>query len=472
CGNTVILKGSENCPRTHQLIVEAFADAGFPPGVVNYITNAPADAAAVVQAMVAHPAVRRVNFTGSTKVGRLIALTCAKYLKDAKREFVIIESSDKVGGRVRTDLVDGFQLDRGFQVFLTSYPEALKVLDYDKLQFQKLPSGARIRRGKDYFVLPNPLKDLFTAPQAAFSPIGNLFDKVNVLRLNFATSNAAEPNRTANGDIALSTLSFLEKYGYSDKFVKSFFKPFFGGVFLDKELTTRSDFFKFLYHHFAIGEVVIPSAGIQAIAEQIAGFFIPTELRLNSNVEKINGKTVQLTSGEEINADKIVVATDAAGAARLLGERLSTEFNGTSCIYFTSDKPLNFSGKPFLIINSNKSEMINHILEVSAIAPSYSPQGKTLISVNLIGNSYLDAEILVKKVLNELTIWFGDEYEWRHLKTYRIPAALPRFDAKFKPLPAQVTENIYRCGDYTAYPSLNAAMKSGREVAEMLCQQT
>ncbi|MBP6900633.1 MAG: aldehyde dehydrogenase [Burkholderiaceae bacterium] len=81
CGNTVILKGSENCPRTHGLIIEALQDAGFPAGVVNYVTNAPADAGAVVEAMVAHPAVRRVNFTGSTKVGKIIAQTCARYLK-------------------------------------------------------------------------------------------------------------------------------------------------------------------------------------------------------------------------------------------------------------------------------------------------------------------------------------------------------------------------------------------------------
>jgi benzaldehyde dehydrogenase (NAD) len=100
CGNTVVLKGSENCPRTHQLIIEAFQDAGFPPGVVNYITNAPADAAAVVEAMVAHPAVRRVNFTGSTRVGRLIAMTCAKYLKPAvlelggKAPLVVLDDAD------------------------------------------------------------------------------------------------------------------------------------------------------------------------------------------------------------------------------------------------------------------------------------------------------------------------------------------------------------------------------------------
>lgn len=102
CGNTVILKGSENCPRTHGLIVEAFVDAGFPPGVVNYITNAPADAGDVVEAMVAHPAVRRVNFTGSTKVGRIIAGTCAKYLKP-----VLLE----LGGKAPLIVLDDADLD-------------------------------------------------------------------------------------------------------------------------------------------------------------------------------------------------------------------------------------------------------------------------------------------------------------------------------------------------------------------------
>ncbi len=102
CGNTVILKGSENCPRTHQLIVEAFHEAGFPAGVVNYITNAPADAGTVVEAMIAHPAVRRINFTGSTKVGRIIALTCAKYLKP-----VVLE----LGGKAPMVILDDADID-------------------------------------------------------------------------------------------------------------------------------------------------------------------------------------------------------------------------------------------------------------------------------------------------------------------------------------------------------------------------
>jgi benzaldehyde dehydrogenase (NAD) len=86
CGNTVVLKGSEVSPATHGLIVEALQEAGLPKGVVNFVTNAPADAGAVVEAMIAHPAVRRVNFTGSTRVGRIIAQTCATYLKPAVLE--------------------------------------------------------------------------------------------------------------------------------------------------------------------------------------------------------------------------------------------------------------------------------------------------------------------------------------------------------------------------------------------------
>ena len=116
-GNTVILKGSENCPRTHQLIVEAFQEAGFPAGVVNYITNAPADAGAVVEAMVSHPAVRRVNFTGSTRVGRLIAMTCAKYLKPAvlelggKAPMVVLDDADPALAGCSVDTVMGAMLE-------------------------------------------------------------------------------------------------------------------------------------------------------------------------------------------------------------------------------------------------------------------------------------------------------------------------------------------------------------------------
>ena len=399
----------------------------------------------------------------------IAGLTCAKYLKDKGVEALILEASDAVGGRVRTDVVEGFKLDRGFQVLLTSYPEAQKLLNYKELRFQSLPSGARIRNGEDFFVMPNPLKDIWTAPQALFSPVGGLFDKAKVLQLNLETRNAAEPNDVSKQKPNESTADFLKNYGYSQGIINQFFKPFFGGVFLEKALATDSSFFKFLYNQFSVGDVVVPENGMQAIPEQIAAHLSPNQLRLNTPVEKIIGKTVYLANGETVEAEKIVLATDAKTAARLLGEESKTEFNGTVCLYFTSDTPLKLDGEPYLIINSNTDELINHILIASDVAPSYAPAGKTLISVNIIGNNEFSDDDLKEKTHAELIKWFGAGNDWRHLKTYRIKDALPQY---FRHSGAgnilKINEHTYRCGDYIAYPSLNAAMKTGREVAEMI----
>jgi protoporphyrinogen oxidase len=405
--------------------------------------------------------------------GGIAGLTCAKYLKDNGIEALILEASDNVGGRVRTDKVEGFLLDRGFQVLLTSYPEAKKLLNYDNLRLHTVPSGARIRSGNEFFVMPNPLKDFSKAPQALFSPVGNLLDKIKVLQLNLATQNAAEPNgaNSRQGE----TAAFLKNYGFSDKMINRFFQPFFRGVFLEPDLQTEASFFKFLYHQFATGDVVVPQNGMQAIPEQIASHLSPRQIRLNTAVEKINGKKIHLQNGEILTAQQIVLATDAQTAARLLGEKAApeTEFNGTVCLYFASDTPLQLEGEPYLIINSNENELIDHLFINSAVAPSYAPAGKSLISVSIVGDSALSDEVLTEQVRGELIKWFGQKNDWRHLKTYRIPKALPRFYTDSpKNSNLQINEYTYRCGDYTAYPSLNAAIKTGREVAEILTRSS
>lgn len=392
----------------------------------------------------------------------IAGLTCAKYLNDKGIKALILEASDAVGGRVRTDIVQGFKLDRGFQVLLTSYPEAQKLLNYEALNFKNLPSGARIRNGNDFFVMPNPLKDFWTAPQALFSPVGGFFDKLQVLQLNLDTRNIGDPEELKSSK---STMAFLKNYGYSDQMIERFFVPFFRGVFLEGKLKTNSTLFKFLYGQFAKGDVVVPENGMKAIPEHIAEYLSPKQIRLNTRVQKIDGKIVFLENGETIEADKIVLATDANSAAKLLGKEPNVEFNGTICMYFESDIPLKTEGKPYLIINSNTDELIDHLLPASDIAPTYAPEGKTLISVNIVGNK----EVSEEKIQAELVNWFGRENAWRHLKTYQIPEALPLFfqDSSIKKN-LQINEHTFRCGDYTAYPSLNAAMKTGREVAEML----
>ena len=402
----------------------------------------------------------------------IAGLTCAKYLTEVGAQVLVLEAADAVGGRVRTDTVNGFKLDRGFQVFLTSYPEAARLLDYERLRFQTLPSGARIRRGNEFLVLPNPLKNILTAPQAAFSPVGSVFDKAKVLQLTFETGRAGTPDEPEAADRDRSTLDYLARFGFSREFIKLFFKPFFGGVFLEKELATRADFFKFLYRNFAAGQVVVPSDGMQAIPEQLAAHLSASQLRLNAPVEKIDGNAIHLANGEVITADKIVVATGANAAAKLLGDEPATNFNGTICLYFESDTAIDLPGAPYLIINSNDDEIINHVFIASSAAPTYAPVGKTLISVNLIGNSELSEQSLREKTAAELTAWFGAKHAWQHLKTYRIPEALPRLTVgAIQPPALKISENLFRCGDYAAYPSLNAAMKTGRAVAAELTRQ-
>ncbi len=399
-----------------------------------------------------------------TIIGAGIAgLTCAKYLKDKGIEALLLEASDGVGGRVRTDEVGGFKLDRGFQVFLTSYPEASKLLDYESLKFKRLPSGARIRNGNDFLVMPNPLKDILSAPQALFSQVGGIIDKLKILQLSGETRNASDPNTRTNE----TTIEFLTRFGYSETMIRRFFVPFFSGVFLEKNLETNSSFFKFLFSMFSKGDVVIPENGMQAIPDQIARHISADKLRLNTPVLKIDGTTIHLENGETLEAEKIVLATDAKTAAKLLGEASKTEFNGTTCLYFESDSPLTIDGKPYLIINSNQDEIINHILPISDVSPTYAPEKKTLISVSVVGNRVVTTE----EVQTELAKWFGNEIAWQHLKTYKIPEALPQFFSNSETESSlKISENLYRCGDYTAYPSLNAAMKTGRDVAEIVSE--
>ena len=397
-------------------------------------------------------------------------LTCAKYLKDNGVEALVLEASAEVGGRVKTDSVAGFKLDRGFQVLLTSYPEAQKLLDYKALNLKYLPSGACIRMGNKYHVMPNPLKNWATAPQALLAPVSSLLDKIKVLQLNINLRKAPEPLPAEPFD-KITTLDYLKQVGYSPTIINSFFKPFFRGVFLEKELKTDAKFFKFLFSQFAKGDVVIPQDGMQAIPQQIAAHLNPQQIRLNTTVKQIVDNTIYLENGETIMADKIVLATDATTAAKLLGQQPITQFNATSCLYFYSTIPFKKFKKPYLIINTNNNELIAHLLVVSDVAPSYAPNGETLLSVSLVGkNNYSDGELIIK-IQQELIHWFTDEYNWQHLRTYHIPEALPQyFEGEHKHQPLKINSFTYQCGDYMAYPSLNAAMKTGRQVAEMLME--
>ncbi|GHB69081.1 NAD(P)/FAD-dependent oxidoreductase [Persicitalea jodogahamensis] len=402
--------------------------------------------------------------------GGMAGLTCARYLQKAGRKSLILEAGDAVGGRVRTDLHEGFRLDRGFQILLTSYPEAKRLLDYDALDLKAFRSGAIIRqegKGRDGFTeMPNPLKEPLGIFKALAAPVGSLGDKLRLVELMREVNEVTRAEDFFK-DADTSTLEYLQDYGWSQEMIVDFFRPFFGGVFLENELVTSSNFFRFVFKQFYNGDAVVPAKGMQAIPEQLAAKLPADSLRLNTPVTAIEGQTIYLRNGEKIQADTIVIATDAAAADRLLGNNQEREYNVTTCTYFAAAQSP--SRKKMLLLNPHQLSAVDHLCVPSDVAPDYAPAGQSLISVSTQNLELSDDTKLADDIKMELSEWFGEEVRaWQHLRSYHLPQALVRFAAGSSAETLRLSPDLYRCGDYTAYPSLNAAMQTGREVAEMI----
>lgn len=405
----------------------------------------------------------------------MAGLTCACYLHRAGRPVLVLEAADAVGGRVRTDVTaEGFRLDRGFQVLQTRYPEVQHLLDYGALQLHAFRSGAVIRLpdGKQT-VLVNPLQQPTAAFSALTSRVGTLADKLRIASLaqhvRGATNGQLLSRHSTN---ALDTLTFLREYGWSEQIIENFFQPFFGGVYLDRSLSTAANFFEFVFKQFVEGDAAIPSLGMQQIPEQLAARLPAGSVQLNTRVVAIRDAAVELATGETLAAAAVVVATDGEAATRLLPAVANTpplRWRSTTCTYFAAPAPAAQPDK-LLRLNAAPNALAHNVALPCEVAPAYAPPGQQLISVSTHGEHGLPEAELTSRLLQELTAWFGSQAsQWRHLRTYTIPQALPVYPAGQPARQAlKLHATLYRCGDHTAYPSLNAAMASGREVAEAI----
>ena len=396
----------------------------------------------------------------------IAGLTCAKYLKDRGIQSLILEASDSIGGRVRTDMYEGYLLDRGFQILLTAYPETQRLLNYDSLDLKAFKSGAVIRdnQNNDFSIMANPFKEPAKIWSSLTSNVGTFADKVRVLRLILDNYNVQEEVFENQG---IPTIEYLRKYGFSEKMIQQFFKPFFGGVFLENELSTSSNFFKYVFGKFYEGDAVIPAKGIEQIAKQIEKMLYIGTVKLNTKVVKIDGNRVYLENGDKLYGEKVILATDGFHADKLLEKNTNRKFNSTTCTYFSADRsPIK---EKMLVLNPNRASLIHNMCVPSDVAPFYAPFGKTLISVSTQGFKPENEVELAKNIQKELTTWYGKEVaDWQHLKTYYIPQALPNFNNNQSGKNLKINDILYQCGDATAYPSLNAAMSTGRKVAEMI----
>ena len=406
----------------------------------------------------------------------MAGLACATWLHRAGRPVLLLEAADGVGGRVRTDVTpDGFRLDRGFQILLTNYPEARRMFDYGALNLKSFRSGAVIRLANGHeTTLENPLHAPMMAFAALASPIGTAKDKLLLLKLVAQLAGRSPEQLLARP--STTTRRYLREFGWSEQIINNFFAPFFGGVYLDRELSTASNFFEFVFQQFVQGAATVPALGMQQLPEQLAARLPAGSIRLNTPVAAVaeGGRLVHLASGETLAAAAVVLATDGPAAARLLGLDLPTPAHPvartTTCTYFATAGAAPSHGYNFLHLNTEPGALVHNIAFPSETGASVAPPGQNLVSVSTHGEHGLSEEELTAQLRTELAAWFGPVANmWRHLRTYRIEQALPVYGPG---QPAQqelrLGDTLFRCGDWVSYPSLNAALGTGRQVAEML----
>jgi phytoene dehydrogenase-like protein len=409
----------------------------------------------------------------------LAGLTCAKELTEAGRQVLVLEATDQIGGRVRTDYhEDGYRLDRGFQVLFTAYPAAARHLNYEKIKQRKFDPGAiLIKNGKRY-PIADPLRDPRHMFSSVFNPLIPPLDKARVLRL------VAQLARRSTADIFKgkgqpeehdeTTEAYLLRQGFSKKFIDNFIRPFYGGIFLDRSLSTSARMFQFTFKMLAAGNTILPAEGIQSIPEQLMQALPEGSVRCNARVsellvdnQQVHG--VRMAHGETIEAEQVIIATSSPVAEKFIKKTLPTESVSTVCLYFAGDERL-YEGRKILL-NTEPDAYINNAVLLTNIAPTYAPPRKHLLSVTIAGIPEGDDELIAERSRTELAGWFPEHNlsQWQLLGLYRIPfAQFAQPAGIYDRLPDNRTdiEGLYVAGEYTKSSSIQGAMHSGEHAAK------
>lgn len=417
----------------------------------------------------------------------LAGLACAIRLQHAGLSVQVLEAQSTPGGRIRTDLVDGFRLDHGFQLLLTGYPELPHHFDMKALRLRPFAAGALVRHGGRFHHFADPFRDsLGAALSLAFDPIITVGDKLRV---------AALRRRVGRGQPAAlfkhpetTTHTFLENYGFSAKIIERFFTPFFAGVFLERELITSSRYFEFLFRMFALGEAAVPEQGMEMLPRQLAvqlnSGTVQTDVRVTGIRRDGDGYLLETVDGVRARAGTVVLAVDEAQARPLLGglvgrarlPREPVQWNRTTTLYYAAERtPVD---GPLLVLNGEGAAAgpVNNAVVLSQASERYAPPGAHLIAASIVGRAPRSAaqmELLERDARVQLRSWFGaDVDEWSVVGGYPISQALPQcLHAEWEQTQPRIREGVFLCGDYRETPSIQGALASGRRAAESVLRE-
>jgi phytoene dehydrogenase-like protein len=404
----------------------------------------------------------------------LAGLTVARALQSRGMAITLLESSDAVGGRVRSDIVDGCILDRGFQVLFDAYPAVQRWLSLTDLELHAFDPGAIICRAGQQSILTDPLRDWASAWPAFWSDAATTLDKLRVLQLSLSLRR--QSIRQIRQGVDTTTRDYLQQYGFSPQTIERFFAPFYGGIFLNRGLSTSAKCFLFDFKMLADGRTVIPKQGMGAISVQLAaGLNTDTQLRVNTPVaglvregDRVVG--VRLRDDQVVLADAVVLAVSAPVAQQLSGLPIPTEGLDTVTVYWHGSVPLTQQKKIWL--NANPDAFVNNAVQMTAVAPSYAPNGEHLLSATILGIPELSDDELYQRAERDLVHMLGEKApldRYRRLRLYRIPFAQFRQPAGIHPLLPDnqtIQPGLFLAGEYTEASSINAAMISGEKAAK------
>ncbi|WP_274323501.1 NAD(P)/FAD-dependent oxidoreductase [Halosimplex aquaticum] len=406
--------------------------------------------------------------------GGLAGLVAARRLAAEGADVTLFERRDEVGGRVRSREVDGFTLDRGFQVLFSAYPAVREELDLDALDLRTFAPGATIARPDHRSTLADPFRAPFAAIESAMNPDVTLGDKFRVLRLRRELGNA-DPETLLDGPEE-SIRDYLDRRGFSDRFVENFAAPFYGGITLDRSLSTDAGVFRYTFSMLSRGSTAVPADGMGAVPAQLAdraraaGATIETGIEV-SGVEGDEGGATVEAGGETVDADAVVVATDPRSATDLTGvESIPTDALGCVTQYFSTREHRSLDTGYRIVLNASGGAP-NTVAPLSTVAPEYAPDGKALLSATTLGDPDRSDEELATAVRDALVTWYP-EHRFDDLElvaTDRVEFAQFAQPPGFRDdLPAvdDPDGSVYLAGDYTQWSSIQGALESGQVAAD------
>ena len=399
----------------------------------------------------------------------LAGLCCARELGRRGVPYTIYEAGDAVGGRIRTDVVDGFRLDRGFQVLLTAYPEAQRVLDYAALDLRAFDPGARVWTGGGFDTVGDPFRRPAQALPTLAASVGSVADKLRVLYLRQSVMRPSLEALWQRPETSTAR-ALRDRYGFSQRMVDRFFAPFLGGVLLDPGLGASSRAFEFYFRMFSLGSASVPNAGMQAIPEQIAAGLADGRLHLGRRAEAVEPGALVLDGGERVEARAVVVAVDASAAPALVPGLEAPTWKSTVQLAWAADEPP--VSDPVLLLDGTGKGPVNNVQVMSAVAPGYAPPGRSLVTASVLGDPDGSDEALDDAARRQLAAWFGSGVRaWRSLPTSRVPHALPALPSLEPPeRPVRLADGLYVAGDHRRNGSINGAMLAGRHAAEAVAR--